>query len=54
MMGLAYEKNVVDMRESPVSGIVERLFHKKLSKNCPPGLQFSVAESGLVFIYNEG
>ena len=36
-MGLAYEENVADTRESPVSGIVERFFHKKSSKNCPPG-----------------
>ncbi|CAD6490184.1 MAG: hypothetical protein KFBDDELM_00062 [Candidatus Argoarchaeum ethanivorans] len=37
-MGLTYMENVADTRESPVRGIVEGdFFHKKSSKNCPPG-----------------
>jgi len=38
IMGLAYKENVADIRESPARGIVEGdFFHKKSSKNCPPG-----------------
>jgi UDP-N-acetyl-D-mannosaminuronate dehydrogenase len=48
IMGLTYKKNVADMWESPVRGIVER-FSESVARSRGDGV-----ERGQVFMYHRG